>query len=103
MYLSLKLTLGGVQQVNPGFNVDQEIDQNPCAKERGRGEPNVGTKGQPDQIPYAQVISSLETDLKETQVIRAFPMEEIASLKAYLTSWVEKWNLLRQKKLRYKS
>ena len=103
MYLSLKLTLGGVQQVNPGFNVDQEIDQNPCTKERGRGEPNVGTKGQPDQIPYAQVISSLETDLKEAQVIREFAMEEIASLKADLTSGVEKWNLLRAKKLRYKA
>ena len=35
---------GGVQQVNPGFNVDHEIDQKPCAEERGRGEPNVGTK-----------------------------------------------------------
>ena len=30
-------------------------------------------------------------------------MEEIASLKADLTSWVEKWNLLREKKLRYKA
>ena len=95
--------LGGVQQVNPGFNVDQEIGQKPCAEERGRGEPNVGTKGQPDQIPYAQVISSLETDLKEAQVIREFAMEEIASLKADLTSGVEKWNLLRAKKLRYKA
>ena len=30
-------------------------------------------------------------------------MEEITSLKADLTSWVDKWNLLRVKKLRYKS
>ena len=30
-------------------------------------------------------------------------MEEIASLKADLTSWVEKWNLLRVKNLRYKA
>ena len=29
-------------------------------------------------------------------------MEEIASLKADLTSWVDKWNLLRVKKLKYK-
>ena len=29
-------------------------------------------------------------------------MKEIASLKADLTAWVDKWNLLRVKKLRYK-
>ena len=29
-------------------------------------------------------------------------MEEIASLKYDLTSWFDKWNLLRVKKLRYK-
>ena len=40
--------------------------------------------------------------MKEAQVIREFAMEEIASLKADLTSWVDKWNLLRVKKLRYK-
>ena len=70
---------------------------------RGNGEPNVGAVEQPDQIPCAQVISSLETDLKEAQVIRVFSMEEIASLKADLTSWVDKCNLLRVKKLRYKA
>ena len=43
-------------------------------------------KEQPNQISYAQVISYLETDLKEAQVIRAFAMEEIAILKADLTS-----------------
>ena len=103
-YVSIfETNTGGVEQVNSGFNVDQEIDENPCAEERGRGEPNVGTKGQPDQIPYAQVISSLETDLKEAQVIREFTIEEIASLKADLTSCVEKWNLLGEKKLRYKA
>ena len=57
---------------------------------RGNGEPNVGVVEQPDQISYAQVISSLETDLKEAQVIREFAMEEIASLKVDLTSWVDK-------------
>ena len=91
-----------VQQLNPRPNVDQEIDQKPCTKVRGNGEPNVGVVEQPDQIPYAQVISSLETDLKEAQVIRAFAMKEIARLKADLTSWVDKWNILRVKKLRYK-
>ena len=70
---------------------------------RGNGEPNVGAVEQPDQISYAQVISSLEIDLKEDQVIRAFTMEEIASLKADLTSLVDKWNILRVTKLRYKA
>ena len=55
--------------------MDQEIDQKPCAEERGRGDSNVGTEGQPDQILYAQVISSMEIDLNEAQVIRAFTME----------------------------
>ena len=30
-------------------------------------------------------------------------MDEIASLKTNLTSWIEKWNLLREKKLNYKA
>ena len=30
-------------------------------------------------------------------------MDEIASLKTDLTSWIEKWNILREKKLKYKS
>ena len=53
-YVSISETnIGSVQQVNPGFDVDQEIDQKLCAEERDRGEPNVGMKGQPNQIPYA--------------------------------------------------
>ena len=83
--------------------MDQEIDQKPCAEEGDKGGLNVAMKRQPNHFLYAQVISSLEIDLKEAQVIRAFSMEEIASLKAHLTSWVEKWNLLREKKLRYKA
>ena len=64
---------------------------------------NVGSKEQINRIPYSQAILSLETDLKEAQVIKAFAMDEIASLKTNLTSWIEKWNLLREKKLKYKS
>ena len=30
-------------------------------------------------------------------------MDEIASLKTDLTSWIEKWNIMREKKLKYKS
>ena len=103
-YISASETrVGDVQQLNIWPNVDQEIGQKQCTEVRGNGEPNVGAVEQPDQIPYAQVISSLENDLKKAQVIRAFIMEEIASLKADLTSWVDKWNLLRVKKLRYKA
>ena len=70
-YVSTSETRAGdVQQLNPGPNVDEEIDQNPCTEVRGNGEPRVGAVEQPNQIPYAQVISSLENDLKEGQVIR---------------------------------
>ena len=44
---------GGVQQLNLGPNVDQEIDQKPYTEVRGNGEPNVGAVEQPDKIPYA--------------------------------------------------
>ena len=47
-------------------------------------------------------VQSTEIDLKEAQVIKAFAMDEIASLKTDLTSWIEKWNFLREKKLKYK-
>ena len=30
-------------------------------------------------------------------------MDEIAGLKTDLTSWIEKWNFLREKKLKYKA
>ena len=32
-----------------------------------------------------------------------FAMDEIAGLKTDLTSWIEKWNFLREKKLKYKA
>ena len=47
--------------------------------------------------PYAQVISSLETNLKEAQVIKTFAMDEITGLKTDLISWIEKYNLLSEK------
>ena len=92
-----------VQQVNPGCDVDQQIDLKPCKEDQDRRGSNVGSKEPIDRIPYAQVISSLEIDLKEAQVIKVFAMDEIASLKTDLTSWIEKWNLLREKKLKYKA
>ena len=53
-YVSASETRAGdVQQLNPGPNVDQEINQKPCTKVRGNGEPNVGAVEQPDKIPYA--------------------------------------------------
>ena len=63
---------------------------------------NRESKEQIDQNPHARVISSLQNDLKEAQVIQTFAMDEITGLKADLISWIEKWNLLREKKLKYK-
>ena len=54
----------GVQQVNPGCDVDQEIDQKLCIEEEYKRGSNVGSKEKINQNPYAQVISSLETDLR---------------------------------------
>ena len=48
------------------------------------------------------MISSLQTDLKEVQVIQTIAMEEIIGLKTELISWIEKWDVLRRKKLKYK-
>ena len=74
-----------IQQVNHECDADQEIDQKPYIAEEDREGSNVGSKEQINRNPYAQVISSLETDLKEAQVIKAFAMNEIASLKTDLT------------------
>ena len=92
-----------IRQVNHECDVYQEIDQKPYIVEEDRGGSNVGSKEQINQNPYAQVISSLETDLKEAQVIKAFAMDEIVSMKTDLTSWIEKWNFLREKKCKYKA
>ena len=89
-----------IQQVN--HECDQEIDQKPYIVEEDKGRSNGGLKEKINQNPYAQVISSLETDLKEAQVIKTFAMDEITGLKTDLISWIEKWNLLREKKLKYK-
>ena len=45
--------------------MDQEIDEKPYIAEEDREGSNVGLKEQINQNPYAQVISSLETDLRE--------------------------------------
>ena len=51
---------------------------------------NVGSEKQINKNPYAQVISSLETNLKEAEVIKSSAMDEVASLKIDLASWIEK-------------
>ena len=91
-----------IRQVNHKCDVDQEINQKPCIVEEDRGGSKVGSKEQFNRNPYAQVISSLEADLKEAQVIKTFSMDEITGLKIDLISWIEKWNLLREKKLKHK-
>ena len=63
---------------------------------------NRESKDQIDPNPHARVISSLQTDLKEAQVIQTIAMEEITGLKTELISWIEKWNVLRGNKLKYK-
>ena len=63
---------------------------------------NRESKEQIDQNPHARVISSLQNDLKEAQVIQTIAMDEITGLKTELISWIEKWNVLRGNKLKYK-
>ena len=88
------------QQVN--HECDEEIDQKPYLAEEARKAMNTESKEQNDQNPHAQVISSLQNDLKEAQVIQTIAMDEIIGLKNELISWIEKWNVLRGKKLKYK-
>ena len=88
------------QQVN--HECDQEIDQNPYLAEEDRKTMNRESKEKIDQNTHAQVISSLQTDLKEAQVIQTIAMEEITGLKTELISWIEKWDVLRGKKFKYK-
>ena len=61
---------------------------------------NRESKDQTDPNSHAQLISSLQTDLKEAQVIQTIALEEITSLKAELITWIEKWDVLRGKKLK---
>ena len=85
------------QQVN--HEGSQEIDRKPHLTEEAQV--NL-KKDQTDPNPHAQFISSLQTDLKEAQVIQTFALEEIKALKAELITWVEKWDVLRGKKLKCK-
>ena len=39
---------------------------------------------------------------EEAEIIKISAIEEITSLKNDLISWIKKWNLLRERKLRYK-
>ena len=65
-YVSISETnVIGVQQVNHGCDVDQEIDQKSCTEDQDKRGSNVGSKEPINRIAYAQVISSLETNLKE--------------------------------------
>ena len=60
------------------------------------------SKDQTDPNPHAQLIYSLQIDLKEAQVIQTISLEEITSLKGELINWIEKWDVLRGKKLKCK-
>ena len=80
----------------------QEIDRKPHLTEEAQVNLKRESKDQTDPNPHAQLISSLQTDLKEAQVIQTIALEEIKALKAELITWVEKWDVLRGKKLKCK-
>ena len=88
------------QQVNREGS--QEIDKMPHLTEEAQINLKRESKDQTDPNPHAQLISSLQTNLKEAQVIQTIALEEIKALKAELITWVEKWDVLRGKKLKCK-
>ena len=67
--------------MNRECGMDQEIDQRPNRVEEDRGGFNVGAEKQINNNPYTWVISSLETDLKEAEVIKTSSMDEVAGIK----------------------
>ena len=86
------------QQVNR--EGDQKIDGKPYLDEEARINMNRESKDQIGPNPHARLISSLQIDLKEAQVIQTIALEEITALNAELISWIEKWDVLRGKKLK---
>ena len=83
------------QQVN--CEGSQEIDRKPHLTEEAQVNLKRELKEQTDPNPHAQLISSLQIDLKEAQVIQTIYLEEIKALKAELITWVKKWDVLRGK------
>ena len=63
---------------------DKEIDRKPYLAEEAQINLNRKSEDQTDPSPHAQLISSLQTDLKEAQVIQTIALEEITALKAEL-------------------
>lgn len=92
-----------VQRSNPMLNAEQEINQELRTGPGNTKGTNMEHIQQPIQTPSVQVISSLEIELKEAQVVNAFAMEEIQSLKADLATWIDKWNSLKEKKTQYRA
>ena len=80
----------------------QEIDRKPHLTEEAQVNLKRESKDQTDPNPHVQLISSLQTYLKEAQVIQTIALEEIKALKAELITWVEKWDVLKRKKLKWK-
>ena len=88
------------QQVN--HECDQEIDRKPYPDKETRINVNRESEYQIDPNPHARLISSLQTNLKEAQVIQTIALQETITLKAELITWIEKWDVLRGKKLKFK-
>ena len=86
------------QQVN--HEGDKEKYRNPYLAEESQINMNRESNNQTDPNPHARLISSLKTYLKEAQVIQTISLEEITALKAELITWIEKWDVLRGKKLK---
>ena len=72
------------QQVNR--EGEQKIDRKPYLTEEARMNLNKGPKDQTNPNPHAWLISSLQIDLKEAQVVQTIAMEEITGLKTELIS-----------------
>ena len=70
------------QQVN--HEGSQEIDRKPHLTEESWVNLKRELKDQTGPNPHVQLISSLQTDLKEAQVIQTITLEEIKALKAEL-------------------
>ena len=56
---------------------DQEIDRKPYLTEEARINLKRESKDQTDPNPHAQLISSLQTDLKEAQVIQTIALGKL--------------------------
>ena len=75
-----------VDSLQVNHECDQEITRKPYLDKEAWINMNRESKDQIDPNPHSWVISSLQTDLKEPQVIQTIAMEETTGLKTELIS-----------------